>query len=673
MPYLQAYQLQYTNTENVLCKANLYNTASGLGTTVFTQIEGTESAVSLFTVNNDEDKFSPIRALQCEIKFLSTATINLNTFIGTSDNQWYVELIIGPQVVFKGFAVLDDMDEDFLDSDTSNIVTIIATDNVGTLKDAVLTKPDGTNPRGHFNIITYISWCLSKTGLSLPINVVHNVKEEHSPTKVVYESGYLHSKTFERDINESEDCYTVLEAILKEDAFLTQAAGEWWIVRVDEMESSTYVNHFTSAGAWIAQNTFDAVRTFAPDTAMYFSENATFVKIQQPAKEVSLTYDYRFPREIVDNIDYSRGALLTDLGNEKRYALDDWTTEGGPTAFVKRIFEDGYEKERYIVIPLSTGSQEHFILSSEVPLSVKDKFMFGFDWRLTTNLTSGPQGNIATAQVRLYGDDGTNWTLTNRDFSYMSGSVQKFERPGNWIQTNSTFTTNNRYIFYQWNREAINETDFINVSAESDPVPVSGTIRLLIREFSGDIKRETHIANIRLNYTPYINGSYQKYSAQRSTVRQAVNTKKTVSVNVDISDSPKKLFKGALFYKDGSTYKLIGQVYDGRQFTLGVPAAEFLHPFSYNQLFCLWNQNNRPFRIFDFGAQGLGGSTNLPDSIERYTIGITHPHSTGKQFMLLHQEYDISLCAWKGVMAEVHDNAIPKDYTSAFDFKYVGE
>lgn len=218
MPYQFAYQLQFKNVEDVVVTANIYDTLSPRGTTVFTPITGADDPLHIFVVDNDENKFSPIKALQAEIKFLSTAAINLNSFIGTSeDNRWYVEILLGSNIVFKGFLILDDMDEDFLDSNTSNVVTLIATDNIGLLKDEALTKFDGTNPRGYYRIITYLAWALGKTGLSLPINVVQNVREVNNPSQIIYSSLYLQAKTFEAEINESTNCYTVIKDIIGED------------------------------------------------------------------------------------------------------------------------------------------------------------------------------------------------------------------------------------------------------------------------------------------------------------------------------------------------------------------------------------------------------------------------------------------------------------------------
>lgn len=707
--YKQGLQLLYRNTEDVLCTTNIYNTLSGAGDAVFTPLTGADDALHFFTLDNDESKFSPIKAKQAEIRFVSTSAINLTTFIGSSDNQWYVESFTGDVLQFRGFLVLDDMDEDFLDSEFSNIVTLIATDNIGLLKDIPLGKPDGTNPRGFFSIIQYIAWCLQKTGIAANINVVHNLREEHTPSETMYQSCFLWAKTFEKDINESLSCYEVLEMILAQDAYLTQENGEWWIIRIDDLQDNDIPCFvFDSNGSFLTETDYDPVQVFGLDESLKFAEMGTFVKAQDAVKSTALTYNYEFPKEIIDNIDFSRGDFLSvvnpynpmqDYSNVTEfptvgagytfyratdtntvykwidskywpvvaaaYRIADWLTVGGPFGYIRRIFRDGTEIERYVVIPAATGSQDHYIQSNPVYVHLFDKLTISVDWRIITNLTGGGTANVFVAQVRLYGDNGTYWTLTNR--------AMGDEISGQWIQSNSSFSII-RYLQFVWNRNSLDERDFQTVSVQSAPLPVSGKVVLLIREVTtNDGRHETHVANLRFTYQPYINGSYQKYIAQRYTISQAINTKKAVDETVSISNSPKRLFKGAIHIRRGIDFVLAGRFYDGRQFGATVPAEEYLHPFGHNQAYCVWNQNNRPFRLFDFTAQGLNGSDLLPGITHRFQIADPSPHTEGKWFMMLHLDQDLKLCSWKGVMCEFFDEQRPKDYDSPIALKYISE
>lgn len=48
---------------------------------------------------------------------------------------------------------------------------------------------------------------------------------------------YLHALTFETNIGEFDDCYTVLEKILGENSYLSQEKNRWYIKRVDEYDN----------------------------------------------------------------------------------------------------------------------------------------------------------------------------------------------------------------------------------------------------------------------------------------------------------------------------------------------------------------------------------------------------------------------------------------------------
>jgi hypothetical protein len=176
-----------------------------------------------------------------------------------------------------------------------------------------------------------------------------------------------------------------------------------------------------------------------------------------------------------------------------------------------------------------------------------------------------------------------------------------------------------------------------------------------------------------LEYIPIRGGTYRKYEAQQHRITQAINKKKEVEKTLRISDTEKKLDIGALFRLDGTTPKLIGRVYDGRQYPTTPPDAAFRKTFSHNVADAVWNQNNRPFRVFEFEAKGLNAAGRFPDIVCKYEIAVSSAHSNAKTFMLLSYEQDVLKCSWSGVMAEVFDNTIAKDYSSAHSFKLITE
>src|SRR6185436_14818670 len=74
----------------------------------------------------------------------------------------------------KGFLVLSDMFEDFMC--VPNVVTLLATDNLGSIKEVPLTDFDGNVPKGYNTIADYLAWALSKTGLLLDLKAAFNIR-----------------------------------------------------------------------------------------------------------------------------------------------------------------------------------------------------------------------------------------------------------------------------------------------------------------------------------------------------------------------------------------------------------------------------------------------------------------------------------------------------------------
>lgn len=722
--WLFNYRIQFKGAEDNAVEIVISDTEQGQGIATYYELLASEDPFHLFTVNNDETKFgSPIRALQCEVKFYSTALVNLTTFLGSNDNRWIVTATSNGSTVFTGYLLLDDIEEDFLDSSIGNEVTLIATDNIGMLKDIPLTDFTGANPRGYFPIIKYIAWCLDKTGLQLPINICHNVHEEHEPTKIMYESCYLWSKSFEAEINESEDCYTVLEKILAEDSFLTQAGGEWWVKRIDEFGYSTTIqNKFSDIGTYISSLTYPSVtQTIGPNEAILFSGMATFIKPQAPDLSVKETYNFDYPKEIIDNVDFDRGAWISPLhpdgnpyvlefpnlsdfpgtGDPERvyhafnantyyrwngsytqifgadiptsaaYQLEGWTIPNQQwgaaqevSAYIKKITDLGYERMRFLVLePLNYTTVDYYVQSNRIPINSLDKFVISVDTRYDNDISGQTEFWDAAIRVILEGYDGSLWYL------YAPNSS---EPRAHWVRVSpgATYTTSE----YVVTRLSEDQTEWLSHTVTASPSPTTGEIYIHLQHGSYQThSRIKYFQNLQFTYMPCINGTYQKYKGQYNKVSQSKTIKKKHEEEVKISDSPRSLFKGALHRYNGTRYVLAGRVYDGIQFGSTVPAADYLTTFGKNQAFAIWNQSNRPFRVFDFQLQGLNTLDVMPTMLHEYTINETTEHTTGKRFMLLHFDMDYKLCEWKGVMSEVADEAIPKVYNDSFESKYITE
>lgn len=715
MPFLTQYQIIFQNNEEQNVTINISDTTSGAGTP--TPIPLTCTGSELKIVDSNEDKFSVIKGKRIEFSFLSTINENLTTFIAGPDDQWLVEVLVGATQIFSGYLVTDATREAFLPPHTYT-VQLTASDNLGLLKDLPLTKADGTNPRGKFRLIEYVSWCLQKTGLQLPIKMVYNLRPEQltAAGSHTFHEVYLDAKTFERDVNESIDCYEALERLLK-GAFLTQHNNEWWIIRVDEINGGSYrIQNFDYLGVIGALAT---TSTLSKDIGKledikFISKDAE-VMPERPVKNVETRLRLELPREIPDNADFNRGTTwvspfvvdmslyisthanlgafpatgqfdltykATDSGLFYKwngvtyisitspeapqgfaYVLEDWTLEeeggGAPTisAYVIKIRQFGDEKARYV--ELTTGGGFHWIKSNKFSLGRYDKFTFSVDRRYFTDLSGSGLSTENVAQIRLYGEDGTYWTCT----SIVFGS----DPANSWVQCNSSFTTNQRFISDRYVRNDVDTTKWMSASVDANPVPVAGEIEILLRQMTAT---GTHYANLQFDYHPYINDSYQNYNSQKHKVSQALNTKAKREEDVYIGDLPRPLFKGALFLKTaGGQYYLTRNWYNYNAGTSGELA---IASFGKYQAFELWNQHRRIIRKFQGTLKGIDTSTptDMPGLLHNYFITTTSDHTTNKTFMLLSYSQNLDTGEWTGVFAEVMDSVDGKDYLSDHQFKY---
>lgn len=718
MAFINTYQLTFQNNEGNIVTINISDTLSGVGTPVFTNLKTVKAELKV--VSDDEDKFSIIKSKRIEFSFLPTSTVKLSTFLSAADDQYLVEAFIGATPIFSGWLVTDATREAFMPVEHKYPVELTASDNLGLLKDIPLTKPDGTNPRGRFRWIDYISWSLRKTGFDFPIKVVYGLlPDNYVSGDNSFDKCYLSAKSFEADINESVDCYEAIQRILK-GCFLTQHQNEWWIVRVDELNGTDLrVYSFTYDGTLTGDTTVTLSLNIGKTENIKLINKDAEVMPERPIKYAKPTYKFEFPREIIDNYDFSRGTtwvspFVVDLSLFIRsystlgafpaqgefglvykatgsgiyykwsgaaylpisgaeipqgfaYVIDDWTLvkQGGGSpsinAYVVKIRQYGDEKERYVL--MTSGATQHWLKSNRVPLGRFDKFTFSVDRRLTQNLTGSGISTEFFAQIRLFGEDGTFWTVTN----IASGN----EVPGNWIQTNSSFSSNSRFITVRYTRNQVDETKWMNGSVDADPVPVNGEIEILL--WQNSTGAAAHFSNIQFEYIPYINGSYQKYTGQYNKVSQTVSTKAKREETVLMSDSPKKLFKGAIELKTGG-----GQYYLAENFynvNAGTSGELGKAKFGKYQAFEIWNQFNRVVRKMQGSLKGLNtdNPTDMPSLLHQYVLTASSEHTTNKQYMLLSYSQDLDTCKWSGVFAEVYDSVADKLYNSDHEFKYTME
>lgn len=674
-------------------------------------LTATGDPLNVQTVNNSQDPFNPILAKSIRFSFISTASLNSETFSSGTDNRFYVEAYSTTTVIFRGWLLQDDISERFVNPAYGNEVTLTATDNIGTLKDLELINNTTGLPLtdSHYWALTYILLCLERTGLKLNVNVVWNVFEEDFASNLTpLKQWFINSLTFEKEIGTKEDCYTILQKILSAlKSRLFQHNGEWWIVRIHEYRGTAELltravydwQGVGSVGFTTVSTAQSIARANAP--AGLHLINADAIKTAQRAiKYAKDSYPYEFPREIVPNIDFTRGDINLILnpysalvqyptkadfpvtgffnffyqaldtliiyiwaddqyvpGSASVYDPEGWTLQkfggGTPssTAYIKRIFKNDSEESRFLVITPGTG--EHWVISGAVPMHAGDKFNFSADQKLSTNILGGGYSTNFVAQLRLIGDNGTYWTLN------ANANVGKVE----WVQSNSSFTTNLRYVANVYIPDDIDEMqEWITVSVEATPLPVTGSVYVLLRksDFAGTY--QTYFANVQFEYIPQINGTYQKYNGQYNKVAQLPAYKAKQDNEVLISDSPKKIFKGASKKFNGTAYVLTENWTDS--FDAGASGTGRLGRI---MAYDVWNQFRKERTLIDGTVKGVGVALAHCPLLFRFAFT---DYSATKRFICLHYDLSVKRAEARGQWMEVHDTADTNDYATPTEFNY---
>jgi hypothetical protein len=695
MAYATAYQINYKPVDGTPVVVNIYDTkTTTTGATNFIDLgygpdkKYPATPFTDSTIDNNNDKFNTIRAKQATICFFS-GSYDASFFSSGEDNRFYVEALVPStgNIIFRGFILADDNQQPLLPD--PQIVTLTATDNIGTLKEIALVDSSGLNPRGKHKIIQYISWALQQTGLQLNINLADSFFEESFPDLPAFDNVYLDGKTFEKDINVSEDCYTVLSKIFGYRLFLSQISGEWWIQNIDEYGlPNAKVFRFDYQGTYLSATTKLYDQTIGRTHDLKFYRKNQVVHYQRAHKFVKLTYNFEYPKEIIDNIDFSRDDknpfytnTYTDpvdgkVKTEKRYTLQDWTigrySQKSPTpqassvqTYIKRIFENDYEKERSAVVQYSTENTPlTYIRSNPIPVGVKDRATIGVDFKFNKSSVGDFVGIFG---IMLSGDNG---------------KVYVYGQSGVWIDTAvlSTAAANTFFGFSYHYTSGDDKTNWQSYAIDLIDMPAGGDLYLFLPagyNNAGSGNPDVEYQNIQFDYQPYVNGSYQKYKAITRTVTQPGAYKANVDDTVYIYDGIRELFKGAMFKQVGGQFALTGNWYAGlalaaQGITSPVPDI-YLHPLGHLQIYSVWNQYYREMKTIEGTVQGLRTIVNggTPDMIHLFSIDLVNPATTNKLFLPAKIERDFHMGEFTTTLMEVIDTTIPKDYASPQTITYI--
>ena len=506
--------------------------------------------------------------------------------------------------------------------------------------------------------------------------------EDISSRGHLYNTVYLDAKTFESEIGECEDCYSVLEKILGYDCFICQYLGSWWIFRVDEWdENQIYVTIFDGAGVYQTdEGATDYNMSIGDAETIEFALADAIVERERPLNFAKLVYRYEYPKEVPCNVDFSRGDVIDDTLPEKTYQLECWTLrEGvpgyygsvdGTTATIHRIFNGvEYETDRYIVLTPRTSFESSsindatYIESEGIPIREKDKFTTSVDWRTENDITTSLSSNVRLFRCVLNGDDGSWWILGE---DTVGDGVHKWFDTALW-----TINSAKGVVSVVLGDD---DTEWKNISWDAPPAPVTGTLYLWMNQLnqlsSANDTIDVWYSNLTFDYYPLINGSYQKYTGQHQKVYRATDGYlNKLDSEVYMSDSPTKLGKGAMFLLIDGAYVLTYVFYPVNVYPSGPPDITPCHPYGELQIRSVWNQGVYANWIFSGNMWPIG--EDWPAMIHKYILTDSHPATVNRYFTSVGYEQDWKSGMMNNTLIEVYDRVNLKSYSEPREFKYI--
>lgn len=538
-------------------------------------LEMADAPIVLQTVDNSEDKFTTIKSKSCTIRVFTNDIVNAMTFAGGGDTQYKVEVAVNTEsdVIYSGWLSLSDLGQTF--QPDPNVLQLIATDGIAFLQSVPLSDNEGRYLQGPHPLIKYIAWALQKTGLNLDIWVQMNLLEVSAiydyPEYHFYNTVYLDAQTFEANVGELEDCYKVLDKILGEFCEISQQKNKWFIKSIDEANYAQFrICRFNSDGDPIDYITELYAKDIGADSQYYtmaFMNDDARLSLQRPYKSVKHNYDYRFPEELVQNINFERGVepyqpspilplstetftpqswLLARAGDGTGGAWLDLYKQPGAIGNIIKTYEYGYEVDRYMKVQhddVAGTDFMHYVKSTPFYVKKGDRITVSVDVGQDVTL------NIINP-VHVWLETPINYYTWQLDTTSLNAEGEPIVNQ--WVEKPKPLTAaiaDNPFTqMWRMQMQTVSAGDklpkYKTISGTIE-VPADGKIwiRLCV---NFNIFAPIYFSNLSINISSRVNGSYQTYTGQQHISEQDLDTLASREETVYMSDAPTISMKGSM-------------------------------------------------------------------------------------------------------------------------------
>ena len=548
----EKYRIEFKSRQGESCVVRFdFSDYTGATTTLI----GGDKPFVLREFNMDEDIFKPVRPQQAEIQILTNSSgVTIDSFLRNADNDITVTFDFGGFLAYwKGYLTQDDFQEIWQDS--NHILVLRATDGIGQLNQVPLTDYSGNEIIGVDTPFNFIKYAMAKAPLSFLRYFAFNNLFHSSMTggnlKMPLDQCKIDAKTFQQQVDKYDDSLTVLNKIntaFNQTIFMYN--GAWTILRLEELylpfatNLKGFVENIFGVRS-IIDKRYDIEVGVNSEVKPIVPEMLKFV--DRKTKKDTISFKYEQFNEIICNETFSRGSITSSTPGLKQYNLDSWKREfgsiGSPTLDTsgygrKEIYNTttGQLDENYVYCNSAISSLA-WLRSCNIYVSEKEKFVLSFDHKFETAFTSSSTEYVCL--IMFYGVSN-NYTLNNN---------------GVWIQSNSTWTTNIKFLTIYYNGSSgLKPEEYQTLSVDSSQFPEDGYFNILLiaadpAAHPGNVKQFT---NLKLDFLYPFNG----YNDASITGNQSIFTKTAEIRNefeeeIFIDDAFSRVCKGTILQNDG--------------------------------------------------------------------------------------------------------------------------
>lgn len=524
-----------------------------------TTIKGANQPFVLSEYNTDENIFKPIRSQLATMNIIgSESGVTADDFIMDNDVDVIVYFDFGTWTNYWiGYLTQDDFQETWID--TNHILTLRATEGLGLLKDSKLSN-NGVELIGSFTPFQILQYAMQ--------GVVQNFVDYRIYSNLFYESMndsnlftgfdqcYIEAKTFQIDVLEYDDCYTTIEKLnIAWNQTIYMYRGKWIIFRIEELYCPTTENirgFRSNAGTRTLLNARYDINVGVNESVKPVSpEMLRFIK--RRTKQDTIQFNYDAINEIVQNGSFARGNFIVKIGTTLSYDVDTWEYQDSfldigavPTSGTFSRLEEyssleGPLFDNYVRFNITSSSLTaiSYIRSNNISILTGEKFDFSVDAKFKLNFTNN--GKAPTVFILFYGTTNNYFLKDN----------------GDWILTNSDFTTNVEWLGVEFNKSSSPEdTSWVTFSVNSQPAPEVGYINILLAGHNDQYVtgQERFFKNLRFTMISVFGGQeFNNISGIKSVFTKNNDLKITFDENIYFDDSFSDNFKGSILKADGVT------------------------------------------------------------------------------------------------------------------------